>query len=142
MIWHDKNGILLLGLPPPNPQPQSHHEKKIPDKSQYRGTYYWLIPNEPPSKLPRSSTRQVWETATTKKDMNTKKKKCGILIGFPCGSVVKNPPANSGDTGDAGLISVSGKIPWKRKWQPTPVFLLGKSHRQRSLAGYSLRGRK
>ena len=27
-----------------------------------------------------------------------------------------------------------GKIPWRRKWQPTPVFLLGKSHGQRSLA--------
>ena len=30
-----------------------------------------------------------------------------------------------------------GKIPWKRKWQPTPVFLPGKSHGQRSLVGYS-----
>ena len=33
-----------------------------------------------------------------------------------------------------------GKIPWRRKWQPTPVFLPGKSmeiHRCRSLAGYS-----
>ena len=30
-----------------------------------------------------------------------------------------------------------GKIPWKRAWQPTPVFLPGESHRQRSLAGYS-----
>ena len=30
-----------------------------------------------------------------------------------------------------------GKIPWSRKWQPTPVFLLEKSHWQRSLAGYS-----
>ena len=29
-----------------------------------------------------------------------------------------------------------GKIPWRRKWQPTPVFLPGKSHRQRSLVGY------
>ena len=29
-----------------------------------------------------------------------------------------------------------GKIPWRRVWQPTPVFLPGKSHRQRSLAGY------
>ena len=35
-----------------------------------------------------------------------------------------------------------GKIPWRRKWQPTPVFLLGKSHGQRSLAGYSPWGRK
>ena len=30
------------------------------------------------------------------------------------------------------------KIPWKREWQPTPVFLPGKSHGQLSLAGYSL----
>ena len=30
-----------------------------------------------------------------------------------------------------------GKIPWRRKWQPTPVFLPGKSHGQRSLVGYS-----
>jgi len=30
-----------------------------------------------------------------------------------------------------------GKIPWRRKWQPTPVFLPVKSHGQRRLAGYS-----
>ena len=35
-----------------------------------------------------------------------------------------------------------GKIPWTRKWQPTPVFLPGKSHRQRSLMGYSPWGHK
>ena len=35
-----------------------------------------------------------------------------------------------------------GKIPWRRKWQPTPVFLPGESHGQRSLAGYCLRGCK
>ena len=35
-----------------------------------------------------------------------------------------------------------GKIPWRRAWQPTPVFLPGESHGQRSLAGYSPRGRK
>jgi len=29
------------------------------------------------------------------------------------------------------------KIPWSRKWQPTPVFLPGKFHGQRSLVGYS-----
>ena len=29
------------------------------------------------------------------------------------------------------------KIPWRRKWQPNPGFLSGKSQRQRSLAGYS-----
>ena len=34
------------------------------------------------------------------------------------------------------------KIPWKRSWQPTPVFLLWKSHGQRSLVGYSQWGPK
>ena len=32
------------------------------------------------------------------------------------------------------------KIPWRRKWQPTPVFLPGKSHGQRSLVGYRPQG--
>ena len=34
------------------------------------------------------------------------------------------------------------KIPWRRKWQPTPIFLPGKSHRQGSLASYSPWGHK
>ena len=44
--------------------------------------------------------------------------------GFPGGSVVKNLPANAGD---AHSIPALGKIPWRRKWQPTPVFLPGES---------------
>ena len=36
----------------------------------------------------------------------------------------------------------AGKIPWKRAWQHTPVFLPGKSHGQRNLGSYSPRGRK
>ena len=35
-----------------------------------------------------------------------------------------------------------GKIPWRRKWQPTPVFLPRKFQGQRSLAGYSAWGYK
>ena len=35
-----------------------------------------------------------------------------------------------------------GKIPWRKKWQSTPVFLPGESHGQRSLAGYSPWGHK
>ena len=35
-----------------------------------------------------------------------------------------------------------GKIPWRKKWQPIPVFLPGKSSGQRSLAGYSPWGRR
>ena len=35
------------------------------------------------------------------------------------------------------LYPWNGKIPWRRAQQPTPVFLPGESHRQRSLVGYS-----
>ena len=35
-----------------------------------------------------------------------------------------------------------GKIPWRRAWPPTPKFLLGESHGQRSLASYSSQGHK
>ena len=46
------------------------------------------------------------------------------------------------NAGDLGLIPGLGRFPWKRKWQPTSVFLPGESHGQRSLAGYSPWGRK
>ena len=38
--------------------------------------------------------------------------------------------------------SLVGKIPWRRKWQPTPVFLPGESHGRRSLVGRSPWGHK
>ena len=42
--------------------------------------------------------------------------------------------------GRPGFNPWVGKISWKRKWQPTLVFLLGKSHGQRNLVGYTLHG--
>ena len=54
--------------------------------------------------------------------------------GFPGGS---NGKESTCDAGDACSIPGSGRFPWRRKWQPTPVFLAGDSHGQRSLAGYS-----
>ena len=55
---------------------------------------------------------------------------------LPDGSVVKNLPASAGNASSipAGLR----KIPWRRKGKPTPVFLPGKSHGQRSLLGSSM----
>ena len=53
--------------------------------------------------------------------------------GSPGGVVVKNLPANTGDTRDVGSILGSGRYPWSRKWQPIPVSLPGKLHGQRSL---------
>ena len=51
--------------------------------------------------------------------------------------VVKNPSANAGDVKRRGFKPCIRKILWRREWQPTPVFLPGKSHGQKSLVGYS-----
>ena len=56
--------------------------------------------------------------------------------------VVKNPPVNAEDARDIGFDPWVRMIPWRRKWQPTPVFLPGKSHGQRSIVGYSPWGLK
>ena len=52
---------------------------------------------------------------------------------FLSGSVIKSPPV----TQETWFLSWVEKIPWKRKWQSTPVFLPGKSHGQTSLEVYS-----
>ena len=56
--------------------------------------------------------------------------------------MVKNLPAKAGNTKDVSSIPGVGKIPWRRAWEPTLVFLSGKSHGQRSLVSYSPRGHK
>ena len=50
--------------------------------------------------------------------------------------VVKSLPVQGHKRG--GLDPRVGKIPWRRKWQPTPVFLPGEPHGDRSLVVYSL----
>ena len=49
---------------------------------------------------------------------------------------------SSCQAGNTQVCSLVGKILWRRKWQPIPVFLPGKSHGQGSLVGYSSWGRK
>ena len=61
-----------------------------------------------------------------------------FLVGFPNGSVVKNHLPMQ----ESGFESWVRKIPGRRKWQTTPVFLPGNSHGQRSLADYSPWGHK
>ena len=58
--------------------------------------------------------------------------------GFPGGKVVKNLYTLQ----ETEVWSRVGKIPWRRAWQPIPVFLPGKFHEQRSLVGYSPWGHK
>ena len=70
-----------------------------------------------------------------------------LALGFPGGSDNKESACNAGDLGgedplEEGLpmqemqAPGSGKIPWRREWQPTPVLLPGEFHGWRSLAGY------
>ena len=61
-------------------------------------------------------------------------------MGFPGGSVVKDPPTNAGE--EMQVPPWVRKIPWRRVQQPTPVFLPGESCGQRSLGGYSPLGRR
>ena len=64
---------------------------------------------------------------------------CNFSVDFPGGSDGK---ASARNAGDLGSIPGSGKVPWRRKWQPTPVLLPGKFHGQKSLVEYSPWGRR
>ena len=95
-------------------------------KQVYHGHMVWL-PEESSHFLPNSNK---WHLVI------------GHLpyLGFPGVSVGKESACNAGDhlqCRRSWLNPWVEKIPWRRKWQPSPVFLLGKSHKQRSMAGYS-----
>ena len=51
---------------------------------------------------------------------------------LPGGAMVKNLPAKAGDARDGGSVPGSEKITWRRKWQPSSIFLPGASHGQRT----------
>ena len=55
----------------------------------------------------------------------------------PTLSSVSYGKESSRNAGDLFLITWVGNIPWRRKWQPTPIFLPGESHEQKSLESYS-----
>ena len=57
-----------------------------------------------------------------------------VVRGLPCCLSGKEPSCQCRRCGFNPWV---GNISWSRKWQPTPIFLPVKSHRQRSLAGYS-----
>ena len=67
------------------------------------------------------------------------KNEAHIYTVYQVAQLIKNPPTNTGDK-RRRFDPWAGKIPWRRKWQPTLVSLPGKSHEQRSLTGYSPQG--
>ena len=65
-----------------------------------------------------------------------------VSSGLPWWLSSKESTCNAGDAGDLGVIPWVVKIPWRRKWQPTSVFLPGKSHGERSQVDHSPWGHK
>ena len=57
-----------------------------------------------------------------------------LYLGFPGGASGKEPTCQCRSHGFDPWVR---KIPWRRKWQSIPVFLLEKPHGQRSLVAYS-----
>ena len=75
---------------------------------------------------------------------------CLYMLYFPIGILYKGLPGGASNREltcrcrrhkRCGFNPQVRKIPWKRAWQPAPVFLPGESHGQRSLVGYSPWGR-
>ena len=60
-----------------------------------------------------------------------------LFFYFPDGSSGKEPTCQSRTFRRCRFNPWVGKIPWMRKWQPTPIILSGISHGQWSLVGYS-----
>ena len=59
------------------------------------------------------------------------------VVGFPGGISGKEPTCQCRRCKKHEITLWVRKIPWKKAWQPTPVFLPGESHGQRNLEGYS-----
>ena len=72
----------------------------------------------------------------TKDTKKTRKNSFKAIRGFP-GASGKEPTCQCRRHKRYGFDPWVGKIPWRRKWQPTAVFLPGESHGQRSLVGYN-----
>ena len=72
-------------------------------------------------------------------DLRHLRGKEGMSFGTCCGwaSLVAQLEKNTPVMQETRFDPWVGQIPWRRKWLPTPVFLLGESHGQRSLAGYT-----
>ena len=68
--------------------------------------------------------------------------KSGLKLNIQKAKIMASGPITSWQINGETMETVTDdpwvrKISWRRKWQPTLIFLPGKSHEQRSLAGYS-----
>ena len=106
------------------------------EMATHSGTLAWKIPwTEKPGRLQSMGSQRVrhdWATNTF----------LGHVCNDSCDSLVDQRIIWSLQSGRPGFDPWVRKILWRRKWQPTPVYLLGEAHGWRSLVGYSPQGRK
>ena len=101
---------------------------------------YWSHPGRGGWLSPRWAQRRWLDMGRFCADFDSEAKRFPDRLsrgGFPGGSVVKKKKKPACQWRKHRLDPWVRKISWRGKWQPTPVFLSGKSHGQRSLAGYS-----
>ena len=140
------------GLPFPSPGdlPNPGVEPESPVSSS--GKLFTTEPLGKPKSVNWTLTLNEGRTMYLSKGLGNKSAKFSIVIeklskwninqlwgiqGFPGSSDGKVSPCNAGDLGSTpDSYPWVRKIPWRRKWQPTPVFLPGEFPGQRRLAGY------
>ena len=98
---------------------------------------YALLTREAGPSLERESTRQAADPQHTNESGHS-----ACSRAFPGGASGKEPTYQCTRHKRHRFSPGVRKIPWRRAWQPTPVFLLGEPHGQRSLAGCSPGGHK
>ena len=110
-----------LGLPGPIPRGRKGHSQP-----QGHANAVWLTKTEHlPPKAWRWGSELLWTVLTVELVQD---------LGFPRGAIGKEPACQCRRCRFSPWVR---KIPWKWKWQPTPVFLPGESYGQRSLVGYN-----
>ena len=102
--------------------------RKIPWRREWQPTAVFL-----PRDFHRQSSLAGY-SPWGRKDSDTTEQ---LTLGFPGGASGKEPSCQYKRRKRCRFDPWVGKIPWRRKWQPTPVFLPGESHGQRSLVGNS-----
>ena len=106
----------------------------------------WQQDPRRPRRAFQSERNLIWVLKNEWELFTKQGKKKGLLVkvneGFLGGASSKEQICQRRRHKRDGFDPWIGKIPWRRAWQPTPVFLPGKPHGQRSLAGYSPQGRK
>ena len=120
-------GILQARIPGWVAMPSSRESSPPRDRTRSPALQADSLPSEPPGIL-YIMDKSSWVSPLS----------CSIISDHRVAQMVKHLSAMR----ETQVQSLGAEDPWRRKWQPTPVLLPGKSHGWRNLVGYSLWSRK